>query len=417
MQKIEVYSMDFEIFTLSNGLQVVHQQRKGWAAHAGFLINAGTRDEPQEREGLAHYLEHCLFKGTQKRKSFHILNRLDAVGGEINAFTTKEDTFIHASFLPKHYNRAIDLLVDITFRPSFPKKEVEREKDVVIDEIASYLDSPSDQIYDDFEDELFKEHPLGRNVLGTSESLKATSVDDLKEFHKNYYHPSNMVFSSVGDISAKRLKKLLEKHLEGFTSQANQERVQRVPQMRLTNLKLEKNVHQAHVMIGSQAFHYTDKKRRAFVLLNNILGGPSLNNRLNLNISEKYGFAYQIESNYTAFSDAGIFSVYMGTDAKHLDKANALVLKELDKLRLKKLGTLQLHQAKEQLKGQFALSQESGSSQMMALGKSLNAFGYISSLETIFSEIDALTAEQLLEVANEVFDPTLLSSLIFTPKE
>lgn len=408
--------MEFITQTLSNGIRVIHQPRAGEVAHCGLQINAGTRDERSDEFGLAHFLEHCLFKGTAKRKAFHVLNRLDSVGGELNAYTSKEDTVIHASFLDHHFERALELLADITFSPSFPEKEVAKEKLIVIDEIHSYLDSPGESIFDEFEEAMYAGHELGHNILGTAENLKRFKPDHLRAFHNRLYVPNSIVFSSVGNIKPEKVMRLAEKYIGSVgTSENTLQRTPFTPQAAF-HREEQRDVYQAHYMLGSLAYAQTDDRRRALILLNNILGGPAMNSRLNLNISEKYGFAYNLDSSYHAYSDTGLFTVYLGTEKRYLPKARTLIYKELNKLRNQKLGTLQLHQAKQQLIGQIALSQESGASQMIALGKSLLAFDRVDTIEAIYQEIDSLTAEQLLEVANEVFHPDHLSSLTYMPK-
>lgn len=406
---------EFETFTLANGLRVIFQYMPGPAAHCGFLINAGSRDELENENGLAHYLEHCMFKGSKKRKAFHILNRLDAVGGEINAYTTKEDTVIHASFLNEHFERALELLTDITFHATYPQREITKEKLIIIDEIHSYLDSPSEQIFDDFEDQLFINHPIGRNILGTSENLKRFKRDDLLRFHNRFYHPENMVLSVVGNLSFSKVKKLVEKYTAEIPQQSPEINRQPYTGYQPTHHVIEKDVFQAHYMMGNQTYSDNDEERRSMILLNNILGGPAMNSRLNLNISEKYGFAYNLESSYVPFCDTGYFSVYLGTEEKSLKKAKSLIFKELEKLKNKKLGTRQLHMAKKQLIGQIALSQENGASQMIALGKSLLAFDKVDTLDVIYAEIESITAEQLLHIANQAFETDQMSSLTFLP--
>ena len=408
--------MEFEIFSLSNGIQVIHQQKEGDAAHFGLFVNVGSRDENEKETGLAHMLEHCMFKGTSNRKAFHILNRLDTIGGELNAFTTKEETTIHSSFLKQYYERAIELTFDIAFNPTFPDKEITREKLIILDEFYAYKENPSDQIFEDFDEIIFPNHSLGRTILGEPKHIKKAKRKNLVQFHSDYYHPDNIVLASVGNTSAKQLKKWLEKHLP--QREFSNKIVSRTAPSEYTTVQelKKKQVHQAHIIIGNQAYSNNHPKKRSLILLNNILGGPSLNNRLNLNISEKHGFAYHLESNYTGFADSGEFSIYMGTDHKQLDKSTSLLYKELDKLKNQKLGSVQLNQAKQQIKGQIALGHESGLNIMLALGKSLLNYGKVDLIEDIYQQIDNITSSDLLDVANEVFDTNQLSSLIYVPK-
>lgn len=407
--------MEFHQFTLNNGLRVIHQQTSGPASHCGFIVNSGTRDEKGHQFGIAHFIEHCLFKGTQKRKAFHILSRLDAVGGEINAYTSKENTVLHASFLDKHYDRAIELLSDIIINSTFPEREIVKEKLIIIDEIYSYLDSPSEQIFDDFEDIIYANHSLGHNILGTSEQLKKYKKEHLLDFYKEHYVVSNMVFASVGNIAPKKLEKLLNKYTEQIPNHTHHSDRKEFKDYSVQHVVQEKEAHQAHYLLGNLSFSYKDVRRRPMILLNNILGGPAMNSRLNLNISEKYGFAYNLESNYTTYCDTGYFNIYLGTERKSLERAKGLILKEMKKLCDKKLGTTQLHMAKQQILGQIALGQESGSSQMLALGKSLLSFDKVDTLEEIYEQIESITAEQLIEIANLVFDQEKLSSLTYLP--
>jgi predicted Zn-dependent peptidase len=408
-------SEEFETFTLSNGLRVIYARMKGPASHCGIFIKAGSRNEQADETGLAHYLEHCMFKGTKKRKAYHVLNRLDAVGGEINAYTSKEETVIHASVLNEHLERSIELLSDITFESVFPEKEITKEKLIIIDEIHSYLDSPGEQIFDDFEELIYPNHPLGTNILGTAENLRSFKQQHLIAFRDRYYNPENMVLSVVGDITLNRVKKLAEKHLGHITRVGSPSEALPFEGYTSVHRTIEKDTYQAHLLLGGEAYSYHRDERRAMILLNNILGGPALNSRLNLNISEKYGFAYNLESSYVPYSDTGYFNIYLGTEAKYLDKSIQLIHRELKKLRETKLGSRQLHMAKKQLIGQIALAQESGTGQMMALGKSLLAFNQVDTLPVIYRDIEAITAEQLLEIANSVYRKENLSSLVFLP--
>lgn len=409
--------MEFDIFTLPNGMQVIHQQTKGEIAHFGLFVNVGSRDEHPNHTGLAHMLEHCMFKGTQKRKAFHILNRLDAVGGELNAYTTKETTTIHASFLKQYYSRAIELIGDIAFNASFPDKEIAREKLIILDEFYAYKENPSDQIFEDFDSQIYPDHPLGKNILGSPAHIKKASKKSVIDFYKSYYHPENMVLASVGNISTKQLKKWVEKAF-GMPSAGGLMPQRTAPSdIETKDVLVKKNVHQAHIVMGGRAYDANHPKKRAMILLNNILGGPSLNNRLNLNISEKHGFAYHLESSYNSFSDSGEFSIYMGTDHKQLDKSLSLIHGELKKFREKPLGTSQLSLAKQQIKGQIALGNESGLNIMLALGKSLLTYKKVDTIEEVYKQIDAITANDVLSVANEILDPQRIGSLIYVPKK
>ncbi|MDX5404676.1 MAG: insulinase family protein [Bacteroidota bacterium] len=408
--------MEFETFTLPNGIRVVHKEVDSPVSHCGIVVNAGSREEREEEQGLAHFMEHTLFKGTAKRKAYHILSRLEDVGGELNAYTSKEETFIYGSFLSPFYNRTIELLSDITFHATFPARELAKEKDVIREEINSFLDSPGEMIFDEFEDLIYKGHSLGRNILGTPDTLKHLGRKDLLSFRDHWYTTDNMVFSSVGNISTKRLQRLLEKHLESIPERSRFAERTPVNGYTAENISAEKDTFQTHAIIGNRAYHADHKNSTALIFLNNLLGGPGSSSRLNLNIREKYGFAYHIESFYTPYTDTGTFGIYVGTDKGTVDRALDLIHKELRKLRERPLGVLQMSKARNQIKGQIAMSQESRINQMIGFGKAKLLFNRIDTLEEVHEKIDRLTADDILEVANEILDPVKLSTLIYKAK-
>lgn len=404
-----------QIYRFSNGLQLVHQHinHDSVVSHLGLIINVGSRDELKKETGLAHFIEHVIFKGTRKRKAYHILSRLEDVGGEINAYTSKEETVIQTAFLHQHYERSIELIADIVINSTFPQKELDKEKEVVIDEINSYKDTPSEQIFDDFDQLLFPNHPLGNNILGTKARVRKYSQSDVLSFVKKHYRAGDMVISSIGNIDFEKLIQLIEKHFADLPN-GNQEKKRKHPD---THEKIEINkkrrVYQAHCIIGNRAYDLQDDKRVPFSLLNNYLGGPGLNSRLNLGIREKYGFTYNLESNYTALSDTGHFSIYLGTDQLYLNKTIELVHKELRQLREKKLGPQQLKKAQQQLIGQIAISEESYANKMLNNGRSLMSYGRISNMKDIQEKIVSISAEGIQEVAQEIFNPDDLSMLIY----
>lgn len=407
---------EFETFELANGIRVVHKQVKSPVAHCGLVINAGSRDEATNEQGLAHFIEHTLFKGTQKRKAYHILSRLEDVGGELNAYTSKEETFVYASFLKKHYKRAIELIADISLHSTFPEREIRKEKDVILEEINAFLDAPGDMIFDDFEDLIFAGHPLGRNILGTPESVSALSRKQVLDFCQRHYTNDNMVFSSVGNISASRLKLLLEEQLGQHSTKVKNEVRQPVNGYTAQWVEKEMDTFQTHAIVGCRAYPADHDNTTALILLNNLLGGPGSSSRLNLNIREKYGFAYHIESFYHPYSDTGVFGIYVGTDKGTVSRSLDLIQNELKRLREVPLGTLQFSKAKNQLKGQIALSQESRASQMIGFGKSKLMFDRIDTLVEVHQKIDAVDVAKLMEVANEIFDEKNLSTLIYKAK-
>jgi predicted Zn-dependent peptidase len=407
--------MEYKLYELENGIRVIHQPIKNRVAHCGFIINTGTRDEKIEENGLAHFIEHSIFKGTKHRKAHHILNRIDTVGGELNAYTTKEKTCVYASFTTEHFERATELLSDILFNSTYPEKEIEKEKDVIIDEIYSYQDSPFEQIYDDYEELVFKNHPLGMNILGTVDSVKSFNRDDVLKFIDRNYATNKIIFSIVGDFTEKKIKTIINKYLNQPLKTSSSRKRTAFSDYTVFNNEVERDNYQAHCMIGNIAYSSKDKNNTGFILLNNILGGPAMNSRLNMGIREKHGFTYNIESSYTSYTDSGLFSIYLGTDPKHLNKSIALVHKELKNLRDKKLSSSQLQKAKQQLIGQITLSEESKVNVMLGMGKSLLFFNKVDSLETVYTKINKLTVENILEIANEVFDKDQLSSLIYKP--
>lgn len=405
--------MDLLFHTLRNGIRLVHYSIPGLVAHCGVVINSGSRDEKENEHGIAHFIEHMLFKGTKKRKAYHILSRLEDVGGELNAYTTKEETAVHASFLKEDYERAIELISDITFNSVFPDKEIVKEKDVVIEEINSYLDTPSELIFDDFEELVFSGMPIGRNILGTPKSVKSFSRKKVTGFISSNYDPSEIVLCSVGNINKEKLLRLFNRYFSEVSLPGKSSKIPSRALYSSASVTRNKDTYQNHCIIGNRAFDLKHKDRLGMFLLNNILGGPGLNSRLNLVLREKNGLAYNVESNYSPYSDTGVFSVYFGTDAKTLDKSIDLTHREFKKLRTEKLGEIQLSKARNQMKGYLARGYESHESLMLNLGKNLLVFDRIEGFEELSSKIDAITSEDIIRIANEVFEPSALSTLIY----
>jgi len=405
--------MELLLHTLNNGIRLVHHRTPGMVAHCGLIINTGSRDEKDQEHGIAHFIEHMLFKGTKKRKAYHILSRLEDVGGELNAYTTKEETAIHASFLKEDYARAIELIYDITFNSLFPWKEIDKEKDVVIEEINSYLDNPSELIFDDFEELIFANQPIGRNILGTPESVKSFSQKMITDFMYRNYNTSQMVFCSVGNIPDEKILKLFSTHFENITANTREPEINIPWIYKPATLTKKMDTFQNHCILGNLAYDLRDNRRTGMFLLNNILGGQGLNSRLNLSLREKNGLAYNVESSYNPYNDTGIFSIYFGTDSQYLNKSVAIAMGELTKLRTSKMGTIQLSKAKNQIKGYLARGYENHESLMLSLGKSLLIFNKIDTIEDICKKIDEVTASELLETANDIFEPSKLSTLIY----
>jgi len=405
--------MEYQFHTLKNGIRLVHSFNAREVAHCGIVINTGSRDEGEDENGIAHFIEHVIFKGTKKRKAYHVLSRLENIGGDLNAFTTKEETCIYASFLHPYFERTLELIADITFNSSFPEKEINKEKDVVLDEINSYKDSPSELIFDDFEELVYDGHPIARNILGTPESVKSLTREKIHQFIQKNYHTNQMVISSVGNIQFSKLIKLVEKYFSeipaNLRSNGRQKMIAYEPQKK----RIDKRTNLSHSCIGNLAYPQHHENRLGLVLLNNILGGPALNSRLVLAVREKHGYTYDIESNYQPYSDTGLFCVYLGTDKEYVDKSIGLVKQELNLLRRKKLGSLQLQRAKQQIIGQLAISLESNLNEMLSMGRSLLMMNKIDSIREIHEAIEAIDAKILQDIANEIFDPKQLSVLIY----
>jgi predicted Zn-dependent peptidase len=405
--------MEYQTFVLPNGIKLIHIQVVSPVAHCGFLINTGSRDEAEHEHGMAHFIEHLLFKGTKKRKAFHVLSRLDDVGGDLNAYTTKEETCIHASFLKDYYERTIELISDIVFNSAFPEKSLHSEKDVIIDEINSYKDSPSELIFDDYEDHFFLNHPLGRNILGKTKSLKKYQRSDIISFINKNYNTDQMVFTSVGSISFSKLVHYFEKHFKDIP--ANIRSTTRAPfqNFQQFNTSLKKNTFQIHAILGSLGYDLKDPRRMVLHLLSNIIGGPGMISRLNLALRERKGYSYNIESSYNPYSDTGIFTIYFSTDKEYLDKCLDIIHKELGSLRNKPLGTMQLQKAKQQITGQLAISFESNENQMLSIGKSYLVYDRVDSMEEIYAKIASVTSAEILDIAKEVLDNDRLSMLVY----
>jgi predicted Zn-dependent peptidase len=406
--------MEFLFHTLSNGIRIVHKPTKnGQVAHFGLTVNAGSRDEEPQEQGLAHFIEHGLFKGTQKRKPFHILNRMDSVGAELNAYTTKEETVIYASFLKAHFKRAVEVIADIALNSTFPEKEIAKERDVILDEILSYQDNPSELIFDDFEEIIYGDHPIGRNILGTEESIRRLDAGDIRSFIDRRYRTSEMVISSVGNVDFRMIIRWCEQYFGLLPQSSPPVRRTPVTHVEVVHKEEEMDTYQAHLVMGGEAYPTDHPLKPAAVLLNNYLGGPAMNSRLNMSIREKHGIAYNIESAYHPYTDTGVFTIYLGTDKRTLGKSEKLIYSELKRLRDKRMTETTLHRAKQQLKGQFALAQEGGANLMQAIGKSLLVQDSVDTTEEIFEKIDAISTSYILEVANTLLDKDRLSTLIY----
>lgn len=405
--------MIYNQHTLSNGLRIIHRPSASKVAYCGFAIDAGTRDEQEQEQGMAHFVEHLVFKGTSKRKAWHILNRMENVGGDLNAYTNKEETVVYSAFLKEHFGRAVELLADIVFHSVYPPHEIEKEVEVIIDEINSYEDNPSELIFDDFEDIIFRNHPLGRNILGKPELLRSFRTEDVVSFTSRYYQPDNMVFFVFGDISFKKIVAQVEKQVADLVSTAVRGKRTPPPLYLPEKVVVPKDTHQAHVMIGNRGYNAYSDKRTALYLLNNILGGPGMNSRLNLSLRERRGLVYNVESNLTSYTDTGAFCIYFGSDPKDVDLCIRLVYKELKHFRENKMTSLQLNAAKKQLIGQIGVASDNHENNALGMAKSFLHYNKYESSESVFRRIEALSPEVLLEVANEMFAEDQLSTLIY----
>ena len=425
--------MKYNTYTLDNGLRIIHLPSDSKVVYCGYQINAGTRDEEPGEEGLAHFCEHVTFKGTKRRKAWHILNCLESVGGDLNAYTNKEGTVYYAAILKEHIARAVDLLSDIVFHSTYPQQEIDKEVEVICDEIESYNDSPAELIYDEFENILFKGNSLGHNILGTAEQVRQFTTEDALRFTRKLYRPDNAVFFAYGDIDFKKLVTLLKRSVGSEELRVKSEEFNCCEERRVKStgseerrmkgeesnspkgqtIVMEKHTHQAHVMIGTQAYDVHDDRRMPLYLLNNILGGPGMNAKLNLALREHNGLVYTVESTMVAYGDTGTWSIYFGCDEHDVKRCLRLVRKELDKFIEKPLSDAQLRAAKKQIKGQIGVACDNRENFALDFGKSFLHYGWEKNVDRLYEQVDAITAQQMQAVAQELFDEHRLTTLIF----
>ena len=440
--------MKYNTHTLDNGLRIIHLPSDSKVVYCGYQINAGTRNEEPGEEGLAHFCEHVTFKGTERRKAWHILNCLESVGGDLNAYTNKEGTVYYSAILKEHIARAVDLLSDIVFHSVYPQAEIDKEVEVICDEIESYNDSPAELIYDEFENILFKGSPLGHNILGTAEQVRSFTTEDALRFTRKLYRPDNAIFFAYGDIDFKKLVRLLQKALAdddsgklaaGILPQISQitqisrdenpvtteKSVSSVKSVGPKNypsvgeeiagqtIVMQKNTHQAHVMIGTRAYDVNDDRRMPLYLLNNILGGPGMNAKLNLALREHNGLVYTVESTMVAYGDTGTWSIYFGCDEHDIKRCLRLVRKELDRMMEKPLSDSQLKAAKKQIKGQIGVACDNRENFALDFGKSFLHYGWEKNVDCLYEQVEAITSQQIQDVARELFDKNRLITLIF----
>ena len=404
----------YNTYTLENGLRIIHLPSNSQVVYCGYDIAAGTRNELPGEEGLAHFCEHMSFKGTARRNAIQIINAIEGLGGELNAFTNKEDTVYYAVISKEHFSEAVNVLTDIVFHSQYPQHEIDKEVEVICDEIESYNDSPAELIYDEFENLLFEGHPLGHNILGNAEQLRTYTTADALRFVRRNYRPEKMVFFVYGDIDFKRLCKSLEHLMPESSSPSSPDHASPalVTRKKAQFIEQNRSTHQAHVMTGCQAYAYTDPRRMTLYLLNNILGGPGMNARLNLSLRERHGLVYTVESTMAAYGDTGIWSIYFGCDHHDVNRCRKLVRHELDRLMQKPLSQQQLIAAKRQLKGQLAIACDNREQFALDFGRSYLHHGHERDLETLYQRIDAITAEELQTVACDLFAPDHMTTLI-----
>ena len=421
--------MKYNTYTLDNGLRIIHLPSDSKVVYCGYQINAGTRNEEPGEEGLAHFCEHITFKGTERRKAWHILNCLESVGGDLNAYTNKEGTVYYSAILKEHIARAADLLTDIVFHSVYPQAEIDKEVEVICDEIESYNDSPAELIYDEFENIIFKGSPLGHNILGTAEQVRSFKTEDALRFTRKLYRPDNAIFFAYGDIDFKKLVRLLKKSFLSEEQRVKSEKFNSPEAQAQFNIQhltfntqhsfegqtivMQKNTHQAHVMIGTRAYDVNDSRRMPLYLLNNMLGGPGMNAKLNLALREHNGLVYTVESTMVAYGDTGVWSIYFGCDEHDVKRCLRLVRKELDKFMQKPLSDAQLKAAKKQIKGQVGVACDNRENFALDFGKSFLHYGWEKNVDRLYEQVDEITAEQIQAVAQELFDKDRLTTLIF----
>ncbi|MCP4460388.1 MAG: insulinase family protein [Cytophagales bacterium] len=408
---------EYEQVELPNGIRVIHKQvADSKIAHVGVMLDIGSRDELKDEQGLAHFWEHMVFKGTKKRKAFHIINRLESLGGELNAYTTKEKICFYSAILYNHLDKSVELLADITFNSIFPEKQIVKERSVILEEMAMYRDSPEDAIQDDFDELIFPSHALGKNILGTEKTVSSFKRSHFQAFLQQNLNTEKIIISSVGNYPASKLIKLVKKHFGEVAQKNNTPERNWFDGYSPTRKEFKKPISQAHFAMGKPAFSIKDKKRIPFFFLINLLGGPGMNSKLNLSLREKHGLVYGVEASFSPYLDTGQLGIYFATDVKQLKKSQRLLLKEIELLKKKPLGALQLHKAKQQINGQLAMSEENKNSFMLMMAKSILDLNKVPNISTMFKRINDLTASELQELAIETLDTDQMSSLTYLPK-
>ena len=411
-------------YQLENGLRIIQIPSPTNVAYCGISIDAGTRDEESGEEGMAHFCEHMMFKGTQRRKAWHIINRMEAVGGDLNAYTNKEETVVYSAFMKEHFERAAELIFDIVFHSTYPQHEIDKECEVIVDEIESYNDSPAELIFDHFENLIYENHSLGHDILGTADNVRRFKTEDALRFSRRLYRPEKMVFFVFGNIDFKKVKKVAEKHIESIQAAEKKEAVEKIETETTKKVETfqsighgvqieERGTHQAQVMIGRAAYGSKDPKRIALYFLNNILGGPGMNSRLNIALREHNGLVYTAESTLTNYTDTSTWAIYFGCDPENIDKCLRIVRKELDKLMESPLNDRVFNAALKQIKGQIGVACDNFESYALDTAKAYLHYNKFEGMEDTFKHLKELTPSLLQEVAKEIFDAKGLNTLIF----
>lgn len=409
---------DINIFTLDNGIRVVHKEVSSTKImHCGIILDIGSRDELPDQYGIAHFWEHMAFKGTKRRKAYHIINSLDSVGGELNAYTTKEKICFYASVLDSFDDKAVELLTDITFNATFPEKQLDKERNVILEEMAMYKDTPEDSIQDELDEIVFEDHPMAHNILGTSENVKSFSKKDFTQFINGNLNTDRIVVAFVGNLPLKRVKKLVSKHIAPIEKQNPEQSRVAFNTYTPSHVSQKKDILQAHFTMGKPTFPISHSNRVPFAMLVNLLGGPGMNTRLNLALRERLGYVYNIDAQFQAYSNTGLLSILFGTEQKNLKRSINVIHREIKRLKEDKLGRVQLHSLKEQMMGHLAMSAENNVGVMLTMAKSLLDLGKVSSIDETFNEIQKVTADELIELANQELDLDAMTTLTYIPKK
>ena len=412
-------------YQFENGMRLIQIASPTNVAYCGISIDAGTRDEETGEEGMAHFCEHMMFKGTEKRKAWHIINRMEAVGGDLNAYTNKEETVVYTAFMREHFERATELIFDIVFHSTYPQHEIDKECEVIVDEIESYNDTPVDLIFDHFEDLIYEGHSLGHDILGTAENVRRFQTADALRFTKRLYRPEKMVFFLFGNVEFEKVKRVVEKKMKEIgcpESLDKPEKLEHVDSLEHPESPIkpnpgtfteERGTHQAHVMIGRAAYGSKDDKRIALYFLNNILGGPGMNSRLNVALREHRGLVYTVESTLTNYTDTSTWAIYFGCDEEDVERCLRIVRQELDKLMKEPLTERQYQAALKQIQGQIGVACDNFENYALDMAKAFLHYNKFEGREDTIEHLKKVTPQRLQEVAQEIFDEKKLTTLIF----